>query len=255
MALGLALLFSGCSVLQDLGESEPEGANEAPTTTRPGTEQDAQLASGALLALTDFGEGWSEVPADSSDPFEELYDERDRRLSECTGNAAANGLMAANIGEAKAETGTFTAPDTDSTVEHSVGLSPDVASATAGMTALENPSLPACLQDTFRWFVEKVVDDPPDPSDTLPPGATVGDVSVARLNVAPAGDQTVALRIAMPIQIGALTVTQYFDLVFVRSGRALSQLQFGSVFEPSNMDVVNWMSAVAANKLATIGAQ
>ena len=252
----VAVALGGCSLLDEERESsQTVGADGTPTTSRLGSEQDAESARTALLTLSDFGPGWSEVPVGSDDPFEDLGEERDRRLSECTGSADSGSLMAASIGSAKAATGTFTSPDTDSTVEQSVGLAPDVASAAAGMTALEDPNLPACLQGTFLWFIQTVIDDPPDPSDTLPPGASIGDVTVARLNVAQAGDQLVAFRTTIPIQISGLTVTQYFDLVFVRSGRAVSQLQFGSVFKPFEVPVLDWTTAIAANRLAVVGVQ
>ena len=251
----MSLVLNGCSLLQTEDEAAGIAANEVSTTTRPGTKQDAQLAGTALLALTDFGPGWSEVPADPGDPFEDLDDERDRRLSECSGSVGSENLMVSVVGEAKAETGTFTAPDTDSTVNHSVGLSRDAQAAAAAMAGLEDPNLPACLQEVFRWFVQTVIDNPPNPSDTLPEGASIGDVTVARLNVSPVGDQVVAFRTTLPIRIGSLTVTQYFDLVYVRSGRALAQLQFGAVFQPFDTPMFDWMTAVATNKLSAIGVQ
>lgn len=235
--------------------SDAVAVDGGPTTARLGTEQDAQLARTALLTLADFEPGWSEVPNDPEDPFEALYDERDRRLSECSGRPDSGDLIGASVGEAKAETGTFTSPDTDSTIDSSVGLAPDVPTAIAGMAELEDPRLPACLQETFRWFIQTVIDSPPNPDNALPEGASIGEVTVARLNVAPVGDQVVALRTTLPLQIGGITVTQYFDLVFVRSGRALVALQFGSVWQPFETNYLDWFTAIAAGRLATIGIQ
>ena len=103
---------------------------QAPTTTAapettappnasidPATDQGA--AKDALLVLSDFPAGWSEVP--NAEPTDEEADYR-RRTAECIGSDRRIG----DLGGATASTGDFTSPS-EETVAENVSFAPSVA--------------------------------------------------------------------------------------------------------------------------------
>lgn len=80
-------------------------------------------------------------------------------------------------------------------------------------------------------------------------GSTYGAVQMTKLPVQPAGNETVAYRVTVPVTSGGTTL--YFDLVGVRSGRAVARLVFGAEGGPftgsEEQNVVNVIAARAGS--------
>jgi len=198
---------------------------------------DKALAESSLLVLADFPAGWSEVPSvDVEGPEQEI--------ASCLGRTRRIGG-----GEASAETGDFTSPADDDVAE-AVEIAASEDEAIAVVSALNGPDVPACLQGVYRDFVQDLIDNPPDQASELPEGTTLGDLTVARLNVTSVGDETSALRVSVPIVLKAgTTITQYIDMVVVRSGRALAVVAFNSTLSPFPTEDIDEYVGIAASRL------
>ena len=79
---------------------------------------------------------------------------------------------------------------------------------------------------------------------------TLGDVTVARLNVFEVGDEVIAYRVTVPVNSGRSTVSVFADLVLVRSGRAVASLAFQSELSPFFIEDTERYVALAADRLA-----
>jgi len=84
-------------------------------------------------------------------------------------------------------------------------------------------------------------------------GTTYGTVQMAKLPVQPAGDETVAYRITVPVTSGGTTV--YIDLVGVRSGRAIARLLFAADGGPFTGSKEQEVANVIAQRAATAATQ
>jgi hypothetical protein len=211
---------------------------ESPPSSRPPTssidvEADQADAEAALLVLADFPTGWSETPESDTEAQQNVQ----AQIAECAG---AEEPRAVDFGGASAETGTFTSP-ADESVEHTVGVAGSASEAEERMKGLAAPDFATCVHGVYENYFE---DQP------LPEDATVGELTVALLNVSPVGDETIAYRVTVPVDVGGSTVEVYADVVAVRSGRAVAGLTFGSELAPFPRDDVEKYVALAAERLA-----
>jgi hypothetical protein len=211
---------------------------ESPPSSRPPTssidvEADQADAEAALLVLADFPMGWSETPESDTEAQQNVQ----AQIAECAG---AEEPRAVDFGGASAETGTFTSP-ADESVEHTVGVAGSASEAEERMKGLAAPDFATCVHGVYENYFE---DQP------LPEDATVGELTVALLNVSPVGDETIAYRVTVPVDVGGSTVEVYADVVAVRSGRAVAGLTFGSELAPFPRDDVEKYVALAAERLA-----
>jgi hypothetical protein len=234
---------SSPSVLTATSDSgTAEVATEVPATpveseaTVPAQKVEADLAAAeaALLALSDFPAGWSETPyTDESD------EELSRRQVECLGGEGDTLFD----NEAKARTGDFANPDDDQEINETVSVGASEAEAVAILAGFEDDSAITCLtevyNDRFRELLEDELDD----------DGEVGEISVARLNVTPVGDELHALRIQVPVETELITVDFSFDIVGVRVGRSLAGLFFASQFGPTPIEQIDKYTALAASRL------
>ncbi len=230
------LLLTGCGG----GDEEGSADDPGPTTTRAGQAEDTAAAEAALLQLSDFPSGWSEAPADD----EEEDDSAD--IGECVGSDTGKLI---DVGGASASTGTFSDPGEDYGVENSVGVAATIDSAQAGVIALQDDDVLLCMQDLYRDFFQDEIDNPSDPTDTLPEGTSLGEITVSRLNVAAAGDDLAALRVIVPLSVESFEISLYADIVLIRKGRALSGLFFQSLFDPFPIDQLESLTALSADRL------
>jgi hypothetical protein len=104
-------------------------------------EADQAAAEAALLVLSDFPAGWSEVP-DTQEDDEEFS----RRLAECFGASGTEVIEA----EARAETGRFTDPDDGSQVFEVVGLMASVDASAATMAGIGGDDVTLCLTELYN---------------------------------------------------------------------------------------------------------
>jgi hypothetical protein len=87
---------------------------------------------------------------------------------------------------------------------------PDDAAATRAFERASSVATMRCCAQGVVVSAEKVT------------GATASQSTVARLPVAAVSDESAATRLVLPLTDGGQHVDLYADLVFVRSGRALS---------------------------------
>jgi hypothetical protein len=241
LAVGLSVL-----VLSSCGGGD-DGAEDTASPTaevRPGLEEDKAAAQAALLTLADFPSGWSEVPAEDEPDDEDV----NRQMAACVGS---EGDSLIEVGGAEASTGDFSDPEENVTISEDVGIAATEDEAAAALTALDEPGVTACFQDVFRGFISDLIENPETPEDSLPEGASVGEVTFGRLNVAPVGDQVVAYRVTMPISIDSLSIDIYLDIVIARQGRSMANLLFESTFDPYPTEELDRIVALAVGRLPT----
>jgi hypothetical protein len=221
------LVFASC------GGSEQAESTEAADAPTQDIEADTAAAQAALLTLSDFPEGWSELPAvDDSD-----NDESSRRLAECAG-LDRDGMLDS---PASAETGDFNDPEENLEVNQTVGLEATEQDAIDLMTGFAAPDLLTCVSAVYNDTVVDALDVPDD--------VEIGEITVARLNVIPAGDDVQASRVVIPFTTQGLEIDVIADLVLVRVGRSLSGLFFGSQFVPIPIETLDEYTALAASRL------
>ena len=222
----LALLFVlGCS-----DESTPD-VDTAPVETQAATDDQA-IAEAALLTIDDVPTGWTEVAA--PDESDDVVAAR-QQVRACYGSGSGGPI---DFGGAQASTGEFASPD-DESVAHDVAIG-DEQRAKDLMAGLADDSVAGCLESAFPELLELALADQ---------DLQVGEVTVGRLSVAPAGDEVVAYRLDITVIAGDEPVDVFSDLVVVRVGRGLSALQFQSSLLPFSSTGIDDYVALTTDRL------
>lgn len=241
--LALALL-AGCGSAKDQdtsadGASPPPTERDAPatTTTTQDVAADASAAENALLTLSDFPAGWSEEPAEDDDPSNEALQ---NRVRDCFGPTSAELFDA----DASAETGKFTDPADDSTIDQRITITATVDLAEAFMAAASADGVAECLTAAYRDELPAVLAEAQGTE-----GYEVGDITAATLNVGDIGEESVAYRVTVPINVQFLTVSLIGDVVLVRKGRSVSGLNFISDTDPTPIEEITQYTTLAASRL------
>lgn len=225
-----------CSMLVACGSDNSSTASSAATTSTPPVvdeEEDQAAAESALLQLSDFEPGWSEVP--SSDDGDQ--DSMKRKIAECSGSDQDTGI---DFGGALAKTGDITSPDGNQVIQETVSFASNVAAAAERMAILAAPEFAVCIRPIYEQFVEDMLEGT---------GTNVDRMTVGKLNVTPSGDNTVAYRITITASNGGLTQELYADIIVIQSGRALASPIFQSRNNPFSIDDTERYVALAASRL------
>jgi hypothetical protein len=203
-------------------------ATAAPTTATPATTEpavsDAELARSALLTIDDMPTGWTET---AQDPGEDAQDAATiERISDCSG-LDADLIGDGVLGDTEAKSPDFDSPDELASVTHSVGLAPDEDTAVAAVAAIGDDALAPCYEEAMRAsFAEAATTT--DPSATLAEGVTLSDITMERIDppVEVTADEAVWYEAAASLDYQGQTIDIYLNLLFTRTGRVLSQLEF-----------------------------
>ena len=220
----------------DDDQSPTESSDVANSTTPPASvdeQADQAAAQDALLQLSDFGPGWSEVP--SSDDGDQ--DEMKRNVAECSGSDLDTGV---DFGGAIAKTGDVTSPDGEQVVQATVSFAPSIAVASERFATIAAPEFPLCIQPIYEQFVGDLIDGT---------GAELDGVTIGKLNVTPVGDSTVAYRITVTASDSGLTQELYADIIVIQAGRILASLTFQSRNSPFSIADAEMYVALAAGRL------
>ena len=228
-----SLAFAACSDDDDDSASTTAAATEAPTTAAPTTAtpattapavSDAELAQAALLTVDDMPTGWTEAPVDADDDAVDAANVQ--RISDCSG-LDANLIGDGVLGGSRAKSPDLESPDQLSSVKHTVGLAPDEETAIAAIEAIGDGALPPCYEEAMRASFDEAATTP-DPTASLAEGITLADISMERIDppVAVAADHVVWYEATATLDYQDQTIDIYLDLVFTRTGRVLSQLEF-----------------------------
>jgi hypothetical protein len=210
MVLAVLAVAGGCGGGSESASTEVEtvtivetaGTSTAGTTTGVTKSQAERLVKSMLLRLSDFPTGWRGEPPDDSDEgcsgIEKLSDRYD--------------LLA------KADSDDFA--QGESTRAHSTSsLFPDEEAARDALNyvegSIQSERYRDCLVDFFR-------------GEDL----TVGDLTVGQVSFPKLGDRSSAWEIVAPLESEGVSVTAFYDIVFIRTGTALSVIFFGDTFTP-----------------------
>jgi hypothetical protein len=224
----------------------PTTSTEAPTTTAAVNE--AELAQSAVLTVDDMPTGWTEAPNES--------DERDaenaQRISDCSGldvELIGDGVL----GDTKAKSSEFSSPDQLASVKQTLGLAPDEATASAAIAAIGDDALPPCYEETIRTSFEEAAVTT-DPAESLPDGMTLTDVSMERIDppVTITADDVVWYKATATLDFQDQSLDIYLDLVFTRTGRVLSQIEFDGTTQPFPEELYAPTVTAAQDKVDTI---
>jgi hypothetical protein len=241
----VVLALAACSDSDDdtADTSAAAATTDAPSTSAPPTTaaatttptvSDAELAQSALLTIDDMPTGWTQSPTDDDD---EQDAENIQRISECSGLDAAligDGVL----GDTKAKSPEFQSPDELASVKQTIGLAPDEETAVAAITAIGDDALAPCYEDAMRTTFEDAAVTT-DPADTLPEGMTLSDITMQRIDppVAVEADDAVWYSAKATLDYQAQPVEIYLDLLFTRTGRVLSQIEFDGTTAPFPEDL------------------
>jgi hypothetical protein len=227
-----------------VGDSAPSTApTDAPVTTAAG-DPDQELARSILVTLDDFPEGWEETPDDGDDDDAE----QEAALDACLGEKAYvdNGVL----DELEVTTGDFAPADASvPTVQHNALLAPDLDTAAAAFGEAESPLAPDCYESTVRGLFEGLL---VDPESGFPEGSTLGEVTLEVLPYETDGPQVVSYFVTVPVVADGETNTFFYELFYLRSGRALSQLAFYSVNEPFPEEGVDALVSTTLDRIAAL---
>ena len=261
VAVVLMLTIVSCSDSDDdtAETTAPEAATEAPSTsasttttaTTTPTVSDAELAQSALLTIDDMPSGWTEAPNDDDD---EQDAENIQRISDCSGLDAA--LIGDEVlGDSKAKSPEFSSPDELASVKHTLGLSPDEATAVAAITEIGDDALAPCYEEAMRTSFEEAAVTT-DPSETLAEGLTLADISMERIDppVPVGADDVVWYSATATLDFSGQQLPIHLDLLFTRTGRVLSQIEFDGTTAPFPDELYGPTVAAAQKKIDGIAA-
>ena len=222
----------------------------SPTSETPTSEvtsaddPDQELARSILITLDDFPEGWEETPDDGEDDDSE----QEAALDACLGEEAY--VDGGVLDELEVTTGDFAPVDESApTVQHNALLAPDLDIATAAFAEAESPLAPDCYESTVRELFAQLVSDP---ESGLPEGSTLGEVQLEVLPYETDGPQVVSYFVSVPVTADGETFTFFYELFYLRSGRALSQLIFYSLNEPFPEEGVDALVGITVERIAEL---
>lgn len=215
VVLVVALGIAGCGGGGGGGGDGDDAAETERTTTTAARDIDADLAAAraGLLRLSDLPDGWIEAEADTE---EDDDDALTVQLAECLDVDPS--LLATPDNPTNAESPDFSEPESGTSVSNSIAYTESVARAREVLEIFGRAELPSCLSTIMTKLL----------GEELPAGMAFGTVDVKRLAIASDADETMAIRVHIPIEAEGTTIDQYLDMVLARVGRAGVTLTFSS---------------------------
>jgi hypothetical protein len=204
----------------------PTTTEATTTTTTIDPNDEVALSASALLQLSDMPDGWIETPFD---PATDGPDDQDREtlaaIGECLGVDPAL-LGEEVVGDTLNESSSFESPDEAFGVQQEIGFAETEEVALASMAALASPTLAECYdQAATASFEEAKLTDPVLANVTL--------LSLEALMIDLTGlaepSEAVWLTITIELDYDGQPLDQYLDLLFLRDGRVMSQLELSAI--------------------------
>lgn len=238
---------SACGSSENSSQSEPSSkatsASSSPTGSPFPASAAKAAAKAALLTISDLPQGWSTSKEDDSDDSD--TDKFATELSDCL--HAPPGLLGDKDtpDSAHEDSPDFDSPDGDTTISETV---------TVGRTShidqvfalLRQSNATDCLTTAMSEVTKQLIADSKD-ADLHK--ATIGDVKVGQLNAGHYGDDTLALRITVPLEVSGLSISVYDDEVYIRHSNAVANLQFEGTGTPVDTDTASKLAELAMQKL------
>lgn len=203
--------------------SDPTASSDEPEEeTSPSSPDpaDLKIAEAALLTLADFPVGWEAVPAEDDDQDVEGQEE----IAECIGVDYDELYDGSN---AEAQSPAFTnEDDEDVSVEVTVDATEEEMAEAFAIAA--SPEFRECVTEAAGDAMEEAFADAEDE------GAEVGDITLNEVSLGSYGDETVAFRLTIPIEMEGFNLEATGDFAVVRVGRGMTFLDstrfsFGSM--------------------------
>jgi hypothetical protein len=247
IAAALVLACGACgssgNSSQSKPASDPGSTSSSPTGSPFPTSAAKAAASAALLTISDLPQGWSTSKQDDSDDSD--TDKFATELSDCL--HAPPGVLgdkdtADSVHEDSPD---FDSPDGDTTISETVSVSRS-SHADQVFALLRQPNATDCLTTAMTEVVKQMIADSKD-ADLHK--ATIGDVQVGQLNAGHYGDDTVALRITVPLEVSGLSVSVYDDEVYIRHSNAVANLSFEGTGTPVDTEIASKFAKLATQKL------
>ncbi len=186
---------------------------------------DKALAAAANLKLTDFPTGWKSLP-----PRKGKTDQQALlgRVQSCY-HASISALDLS--GPTRATSPVF-AQSGESTGISTVDYRATSGDVQAAFRIYRDPRYIRCVTSVLGGYLKNAIAH----SSSTPQGVTTGTISVNTIALPPFGDQSLAIRVLIPILYkGQPAGSEYFDDITIQKGRALATLEFtGSSETPTS---------------------
>lgn len=234
----LAVLLTGCGREDEAADSsrpDEGGQSEAENDddVQAPSPADQAVAEAALLTLDDFPAGWEAQPADEDEEDEETQ----RRIAECVGVAYED--LYQGDSSATADSQKFVSTD-DSEVSNSVNVGADEDWAANAFEIASRPEFRECTIDETR----KAIDEAAEEEDL-----EVGELSLNEISFDDYGDDTLAFRLTIPLEVQGLSLEATGDFVLVRVGRALTTVTTFSTETPFDVETLSEFTRIATDRL------
>ena len=219
----------------------------APSTPAPDSE--AGLAASALLTLDDMPSGWlSSSNTDDDEADEDMV----QQIADC-GGLDPTLIGDAVLGNTEAESDEFEDPEGAAAVSQSIGFTSDEATAIAAITEIRKPALAGCYEEAIRSSFAEMASGS-DPSNTLPSGMTLTAITMEPVDLTGVAepDEAMWYRATAEFDFNGQPLPLYIELLFLREGRVLSQLELQGNGEPFPEDLIDPIVTRAQEKMAEI---
>lgn len=216
--LAVLVLAAGCGGDDDGGDAAGSGPGDDPRTEAE-RQADVDTAGTILLTLGDFPAGWEEEPAESDEDDQALQDD----MAECLDVDPA--LLADDDPQAKSPS--FVAPSEEE-VSAEVTLTASAEDTTRTLDLMKDDATPGCYADAVKAAMAQ---------STLEGGQATAGVEFGEPTFNPVsfpgmGDDSVAMRLTVPLSAQGVDVDVHVDVVMVRVGRVGISGTFLSTFSP-----------------------
>lgn len=212
------------------------------TTSAQDVAADKAAAAAAILRLTDFPGGWQEAAHGESTSAPDVNAE----LADCVG--VSRTILAISDNPTNVDSPDFGELAGDATVQSSIGYVATVAEARRAMAVFAREELPGCLATAMKRTLDFSLAHPPT-GETIPAGLSFGELAVSRLSFTNVADDTLALRVTVPMVVSAGTVNQYLDMVVLRIGRAAATLSLSRTGSPFDATLAEHLAGTVADRL------
>ena len=201
---------------------------------------DRAAAANAVLVLGDFPDGWTSEPheEDTDDPN---APDIEAEMAECLGVDESE--FDDSLVNVDSDTFLFDAAEVDS----DVSMAPTLAEADREVEVLTRPEARGCFEAGFEKAFTYSIEHPAD-GDTE--GIELGEITFRDLSFDDVGQDSRAFRVSVPLVTPQGEATLYFDLVFIRVGRALGSISFLD-FAPFDQALATDLARAMASRMPT----
>jgi hypothetical protein len=240
LAVTCAACGGGSSSDAKGGAAETQGVASSPTSTPFPTAAAQSAASAAVLSISDFPAGWSTSKDESDDDDATAFQEQ---LADCLG--ASPDLIRGDRAAAHEDSPDFDSPDGNTTISETLSVD-RMERADQIFAVLHQSNLTDCMTEALGPYMEKAFADSDDPNLQT---ANLGDVEVGQLSAGRYGDDTVAIRATVPVEVGGFSTSVYLDVLYVRHANAVASLTYEGVGTPVDPETTDTFTRLATRKM------